>query len=285
MVFFFFFFFSSRRRHTRWPRDWSSDECSSDLAYDLAWKLAHVLTGKAGPALLDSYHDERQPIGRFVVERAMKSLRNATAVDDAIGLVPGQSSDEAWAAIHDVFSDQPEAEERRAALAAATKLQDYRSNALGVEIGQPFRYESCAVVDDATPWPDAVHDAELEFRPTTHPGAPLPHAWIEHDREQVSTHDLVGRGRFTLLVGIGGERWQKAAGVVAADLDLELPVRMIGPRCDDDDVCGEWADVREISDRGALLVRPDHYIAWRTHDLPDAPDEALGAALRQVLDR
>src|SRR5262245_4468785 len=254
-------------------------------AYNLAWKLAHVLTGKAGPALLDSYHDERQPIGRFVVERAMKSLRNATAVDDAIGLVPGQSSDEAWAAIHDVFSDQPEAEERRAALAAATRLQDYRSNALGVEMGQPFRYESCAVVDDATPWPEAVHDTELEFRPTTHPGAPLPHAWIEHDREQVSTHDLVGRGRFTLLVGIGGERWQKAAGVVAADLDLELPVRMIGPRCDDDDVCGEWADVREISDRGALLVRPDHYIAWRTHDLPDAPDEALGAALRQVLDR
>ena len=34
-----------------------------DDAYNLAWKLAMVLAGEAGPALLDTYGDERQPIG------------------------------------------------------------------------------------------------------------------------------------------------------------------------------------------------------------------------------
>ena len=34
-----------------------------DDAYNLAWKLQMVLAGEAGPALLDTYSDERQPIG------------------------------------------------------------------------------------------------------------------------------------------------------------------------------------------------------------------------------
>lgn len=35
--------------------------------YDLAWKLAAVLTGQAGPGLLDSYHAERAPVAEMVV--------------------------------------------------------------------------------------------------------------------------------------------------------------------------------------------------------------------------
>jgi len=254
-------------------------------SYNLAWKLAHVLSGQAGSGLLDSYHDERQPVGKFVVERAMQSLHNSTAVDDALGLAPGQSADEMWAAIRTVFSDEAGAGEQRASLAAATRLQDYRSNSLGVEMGQPFRYDSRAVVDDGSPWPVVTRDAELHYQPTTHPGALLPHAWMEHDRQALSSHDLVGRGRFSLLVGIGGEAWQKAADAVAVELDLDLPVWMIGPRCEYDDVYGEWAEVREVGDHGALLVRPDHHIAWRAHELPSSPAAALQAALRQILDR
>jgi 2-polyprenyl-6-methoxyphenol hydroxylase-like FAD-dependent oxidoreductase len=39
-------------------------------ARNLAWKLAAVLKGEAGPALLDTYHDERQPLARLTVEQA-----------------------------------------------------------------------------------------------------------------------------------------------------------------------------------------------------------------------
>jgi 2-polyprenyl-6-methoxyphenol hydroxylase-like FAD-dependent oxidoreductase len=39
-------------------------------AHDLAWKLAWVLKGWAGPALLDSYEDERRPVGLHNVTRS-----------------------------------------------------------------------------------------------------------------------------------------------------------------------------------------------------------------------
>jgi aklavinone 12-hydroxylase len=42
--------------------------------YDIAWKLADVLTGVAGPGLLDSYQAERQPYAEQVV---IRSLHNA----------------------------------------------------------------------------------------------------------------------------------------------------------------------------------------------------------------
>jgi FAD binding domain len=39
-------------------------------AHNLAWKLALVLSGVAGPGLLDTYDDERRPIGELTVEQA-----------------------------------------------------------------------------------------------------------------------------------------------------------------------------------------------------------------------
>lgn len=38
-------------------------------AYNLAWKMALVLKGTAPAALLDSYHDERFPVGQFLLKR------------------------------------------------------------------------------------------------------------------------------------------------------------------------------------------------------------------------
>src|SRR3954467_5435754 len=39
-------------------------------ALNLAWKLAAVVKGDAGPALLDTYEAERQPLGRMTIEQA-----------------------------------------------------------------------------------------------------------------------------------------------------------------------------------------------------------------------
>lgn len=269
--------------HRHPPAGGLGSNTSIQDSFNLAWKLAYVVSGQAGPELLDSYHDERQPIGQSVVERAMKSLQGVSAVANALGLSPRQTAEDAWTAVEDVFSDSADAAGRRDGLTAALRLQDYRSNALGVELGQ--RYRSAAVIDDGTPWPEPEGDPDLYYRPTTHPGAYLPHAWIEHQQQLVSTLDLVGRGRFTLLVGIGGEPWQEAAAVVSAELGVDLAVRMIGMRCDYDDVYGEWAEVREIGDHGALLVRPDRHVAWRTQDRPESPTAVLGGVLRQVLAR
>ena len=40
-------------------------------AVNLAWKLALVSTGRAAPALLDTYHAERHPVGLFTMGQAL----------------------------------------------------------------------------------------------------------------------------------------------------------------------------------------------------------------------
>lgn len=52
-------------------------------AGNLEWKLAAVIHGWASPTLLDSYHAERHPIGKRVVEdtRAQTALVTATTPD------------------------------------------------------------------------------------------------------------------------------------------------------------------------------------------------------------
>ncbi|MEU0265116.1 FAD-dependent monooxygenase [Nocardioides sp. NPDC006303] len=252
-------------------------------SWNLAWKLALVLSGRAGDELLDSYHDERQPVGHDVVERAIIGMHNQMPMIDALGLRPGQSVEEGWAALDELASDDDGAEDRRRQLTEAMSLQQYRSNALGVELGH--RYTSGAVVDDGTPFPEYTRDPLLYYHPTTHPGGYLPHAWIEHERRQISTLDLAGHGRFCLIVGIGGEPWAEAAAEVSEELGVELPVYSVGYRCEYDDVVGDWARLREVSDRGALLVRPDRVIGWRAADRSESPAAELRAALHHILAR
>ena len=274
-------FLAGDAAHRHPPAGGLGSNTSIQDAFNLSWKLAYVASGRAGAGLLDSYEQERQPVGEQIVERAMKALAGQMKSVEAVGLRPGQSAAEGWTALHELWSGASGAAERRAAHTAAVKLQDYRSNALGVELGQ--RYTSCAVVEDGTPFPEPERDPELYYHPTTHPGGYLPHAWVERDRRQVSTLDLAGHGRFCVITGIGGESWAEAAAKVSAELDVELPVYFVGARCEHDDVLGDWACVREIADRGALLVRPDRHIAWRSADRAQSPHDALRAAVRQAL--
>ena len=75
------------------------------------------------------------------------------------------------------------------------------------------RYESAAVVPDPTAgeevWP---RHRELYLQATTRPGAKLPHAWlVDADGNRVSTLDVTGKGKMTLLTGLGGQAWKHAA--------------------------------------------------------------------------
>jgi 2-polyprenyl-6-methoxyphenol hydroxylase-like FAD-dependent oxidoreductase len=46
-------------------------------AANLGWKLAAVVHGRAGDELLDSYHDERRPVGRMVLQMSGGLIRAA----------------------------------------------------------------------------------------------------------------------------------------------------------------------------------------------------------------
>jgi 2,4-dichlorophenol 6-monooxygenase len=258
-----------------------SNTCVQD-AYNIAWKLALVLSGRAHDNILDSYGQERQPVGKQIVDSAIQALYNMTRLPEVLGFRPGQSQEEGYKALEDLASDEPGAEKRRAELDEVVNLQNRRSNALGVQLGQRYS-DSCAVAYDGTPFPNYERDSTLYYEPTTHPGAYLPHAWVEHEGRRLSTLDVLKYGSFGLIVGIGGGPFDRAAEVVSKEVGVEIPVYAIGYRCPYDDVLREWSARSEISDRGALLVRPDRFIAWRSFSRPSDPTGALLSAVRHVL--
>ncbi len=260
-----------------------TNTCVQD-GLNLAWKLAMVLKGQAGVGLLDTYTQERLPVAQQVVDRAMKSVGDMLPISKALGFEPGQDEAAGWANVDNLFEDTAHGRERRQALRDAVKLQDYQFNCHGVEMGQV--YASSAVVPDGTDRPAPTLDPELYYHPSTFPGAYLPHAWVQRAHERLSTLDLVGHGRFTLITGVGGNAWRAAAANVAKTLGIDLDVVSIGgPKCDAQDVYGRWADLSGISESGCVLVRPDRHIAWRQQDNSAANALALEQVLRQLLDR
>ncbi|KAF9890056.1 hypothetical protein FE257_006736 [Aspergillus nanangensis] len=251
-------------------------------AYNIAWKLALVLSGHAEDQILDSYSQERQPVGKQIVDAAIQALYNMTRLPEALGFRRGQLEEEGNAALAALGADDPDAEKRRAELAGVVKLQDRRSNALGVQLGQRYS-NSCAVCYDGTPFPAHQRDSTLFYEPTTHPGAYLPHVWVEHEGRRISTLDIFPFGTFGLIVGVGGGPFVAAAQQVAQETGIAIPVYDVGSRCTYNDVLGEWRTACEISDRGALLVRPDRFVAWRSVDRPSDPLQALRSAVCHIL--
>lgn len=270
--------------HRHPPANGLGTNTSVQDAYNLAWKLAMVLKSEAGAGLLDSYSQERQPVGRQVVDRAMASVQNMLPISNALGFEPGQSEAEGWASLNELSENSPVGRERRAALEQAIQLQHYQFNCHGVEMGQ--RYASCAVLGDGSEAPAYVRDPELYYHPTTWPGARLPHAWL-NDRagRKLSTLDICGHGHMTLLTGHGGDAWCQAAESVARELGIELKVRRIGLGLEYADSYGDWARLRWIGEDGCVLVRPDQHVAWRAQGVSPSAGTDLLQALRTVLAR
>ncbi|MEJ0024922.1 MAG: FAD-dependent monooxygenase [Rhizomicrobium sp.] len=258
--------------HRHPPTNGLGQNTSIADAFNLAWKLKLVLDGKAAPSLLATYSTERAPIGRQIVERANQTLVEMGTIAAAIGITPGLPLEDRWERIQTLHDATDEARARRRALDEAVELQDFGFNAIGVELG--YRYRGGARVDDGTPEPVPAAHPDICYQPTTWPGARLPHAWLELDRRRVSTLDIVGHGRFVLLTGPGGAApWGEAAEKAKRLTGVEVAVQPIGSAYGGlRDPLGQWAKVREVDDSGAVLVRPDAHIAWRSMTSADSAE-------------
>ncbi len=256
--------------------------CVQD-SFNLAWKLAAVLSGEAGPGLLETYSAERQPIGKRVVDRAIASWRQNPEVIHALGIDPSEPPAERARRFHRLFEATEEGEQRRQAFAKACASKAYSYHAHGVEMNQI--YQSAAVVTDGAPEFAYARDPELYYTATSHPGARLPHCWVGRDGATCSTLDLVGQERFTLLARIQGAAWVRAAQAVSRALGISLPALRIGPGCEVADLYGDFERCCEIGETGCLLVRPDQHVAWRCGQLPADPERKLLEVMRQILAR
>ncbi len=132
-------------------------------------------------------------------------------------------------------------------------------NDLNIELG--YRYHSSAVI------PDADDDGRANEHPRESkgkPGARAPHLWLEPNR---STLDLFGK-KFVLLTGAEGTAWQQAA---PASIDVQ-PIAH-----------PDFCDAYGITPQGAVLVRPDGFVAWRAKAADAAPAATLARTMATTL--
>ncbi|MFJ4093195.1 FAD-dependent oxidoreductase [Kitasatospora sp. NPDC089913] len=213
-------------------------------AHNLAWKLAAVLCGWAGPGLLDTYGQERRPVARVTSERA--SARSAEHSHPGYAVVPGVGR---------------------------------QAGVLAVALG--YRYPRGAVTGTDPEGP-VVPEA---FGSTGEPGSRAPHQWLLRAGVRLSTLDLYEQS-MVLLTGSAGTAWQEGARRAADRLAVPLEAFRIGPDGEDDlapEPGEDFAALHGIGPEGALLVRPDGFVAWRSEGPAEDPAGVVERALRLVL--
>jgi hypothetical protein len=240
-------FIAGDAAHTMPPNGGFGGNTGVQDAHNLAWKLALVLKGFAGPGLLSSYGTERHPVGALTVEQAYSRYVLRTA--------PNMSRD----GLEPVAPD------------------------LNIEMG--YIYHSDAVVPEL---PDedrndrCVHENPRESK--GRPGTRAPHVWLQRRDEQISTLDLFGRN-FALLVGREGNAWVEADWAEGAKpLGIDLDVHKIGENGLTDPSDG-FPAAYGITPAGAVLVRPDGFVAWRGKAGDGASPERIKSVLETLLCR
>lgn len=235
-------------------------------AHDLVWKLLAVEDGWAPPALLDTYETERHPVATTNCEQSTTNAYKMLLLAEALGLGPSSTTADLAATLADP--------DRRPKIDAAVEEQSTHFDMLGLQLGYVYADGALARGDAAPPAP--ITDPS-RFEPTGEVGARLPHAWLPDGR---STLDLVEPGSFALLSAGDHDRWAGAVSTAAG----AIPIRRVALRGADDPGT-EWRDLCGLGADGALLVRPDQHVAWRSDRAPDDPGAALDAALATTLKR
>jgi len=142
---------------------------------------------------------------------------------------------------------------------------------LDIDLG--YRYRSAAVI------PDGSDDGRL-LEPTREtkgrPGTRAPHLAVRRNGKSISTLDLFA-GNFTLVTGSDSGEWSRAAQRAARAAGIEFDVHAIAEP--------EFPEAYGIAPSGAVLVRPDGFVAWRAKDGEAASAEMVSRVLKTVLGR
>lgn len=218
-------------------------------AHNLAWKLAFVLNHGASDALLDTYYDERAPIAKRNIEWSTENAKRFFDIFKAI-----QTGD------HETLK---------------IKLHEQQKNLNyeGLDLG--FIYHSKAVQSENDQVISVLPD---KYVPTTLPGSRAPYVKLIQNGKDISTLDLFEK-EYVLLIGSDGHLWQAAANELALTKSLPLKGYRIAKDGDLIDPENVWHEIYKITTTGAVLVRPDGHVAWRSKAMIDTPIDTLSEIL------
>ncbi|MFE4831185.1 FAD-dependent monooxygenase [Streptomyces sp. NPDC056672] len=237
-------------------------------AQNIAWKLVARLRWNAGDGLLATYEGERLPVAEFNGEQMMYNTRQM----EKTGFL---MQDKNFLAM----LETPEGASARQAIAGGIPAQREMLASHGLQFG--YQYQSAAVVPDGTA---IVESSVAEYRPTARPGARAPHSWVRYQDKTISTIDHYNGG-FTLLTGPDNAEWAKAADRLRQQLHIPLKVLGLGSDLGPvDDTVAELLQRYELRSSGALLIRPDGFVGFRSAEGVGDVHQVLDDALRQILD-
>lgn len=212
-------------------------------AHNLVWKVAAVLQGWAGPALVDTYERERQPVAEYNMARSVELLAPGGPLDCLLDIE---------------HADSP-------------RVSTTPRKALDVDLG--FTYQTGALV--AEPVSVAPSDTG-DYIPSATPGHRLPHLWLRNAASSRSTVDCMA-SVFTVFAG-QRSNWKRAVAQVATGSRVPLRTEHLPAARSD-----EWTSLFGITDAGCVLVRPDGHVAWRSRSGAADPVAELRSALASVL--
>jgi 2-polyprenyl-6-methoxyphenol hydroxylase-like FAD-dependent oxidoreductase len=212
-------------------------------AHNLGWKIALVLRGALDPKVLDTYDSERRPVGNITADFQLMTGNRILALQQNIDL-DDDDSREFW----------------------LNELEKH-VRSVGITLGQWYP-EGFLVPDQTTP---PALDPE-RYTPVDRPGHRYPHVWVDAAQSE-STIDWFDTA-FVLVTGPKAHGWREAGAALATEIKAPLVIKTLP------------APNRErgifMSASGAVLVRPDGYVAWRAPSSIKQPLESLREVLRAL---
>lgn len=211
-----------------------------DDAHNLAWKLAAVLSGTSVSTLLDTYDSERRPIADLRHDQLFARADYKAHLKTATSRVP-------------VLDDT------------------------AIELGQLYRSAAAAAPNsgvDSRIETD-LPDAQLPRVWAGQPGTRVPHLWLRCDDREISTLDLLGHNWVLLS---NDDRWSEATTAASDHSGIPVTFVHIGAEAEPKSP-SDFLAAFGVDSRGATLIRPDGYIAWRAGTSPVDLEADLTAAL------
>ena len=247
-------------------------------AHNLAWKLAAVLRG-ASTDLLETYEAERRPVVQTFAEQSVANHFLLDRVTSKIG-VTNRSLQQATLGLQKpplswlpdrvavplverltahqmgrtavLTAPGPRGDRARQHLASTIPEQLEHFVSTGLELGYQYRSSLVDHADPVAPLADVTR-----YAPTTEPGSRVPHVLVESAAGDVGVHADLPLDALT-LVSPDPDAWSAEL----ARSDHGVAVQVVGP------TAGESRDqavaLLGVGPQGAVLVRPDGHVAWRS---------------------
>ncbi|MED0873110.1 FAD-dependent monooxygenase [Bacillus mobilis] len=131
-----------------------------------------------------------------------------------------------------------------------------KMDGLAVTVG--YQYCSEAIVDDSAT-PHRMDNVDLSGRP----GTRAPHFLGTYDGNDVSVLDLLGND-FVLLTGAENCTWADCVQDVSSRLGVNIKIYRVGLNGDFIAQENVFSELYGLGDEGAVLIRPDGFIGWRS---------------------